>query len=148
MCRTAHSVTGHSEGGMVTFYMFRIVQRFTEGEAMKITFMGAGSTEFAKNVLGDCMLAESLRDAEIALYDIDGERLEESYQLITALNHNINEDRAAVHKYLGVEERKDALRGGALHGGRKRYSSDLHWRSAGTAGCNEPDEYQCAAIDD
>ena len=50
---------------------------------LKITFMGAGSTVFAKNVLGDCMLCESInKDLEIALYDIDGERLDESYQLI------------------------------------------------------------------
>ena len=33
----------------------------------KITFMGAGSTVFAKNVLGDVMLTESLRNFEIAL---------------------------------------------------------------------------------
>lgn len=44
---------------------------------MKITFMGAGSTVFAKNVLGDTILAEPLRECEIALYDIDGDRLEE-----------------------------------------------------------------------
>ncbi|HOA33394.1 MAG TPA: alpha-glucosidase/alpha-galactosidase [Clostridiales bacterium] len=78
---------------------------------MKLTFMGAGSTVFAKNVIGDVMLTESLRDAEIALYDIDAERLEESYIMCTALNRNINENRAKVKKYLGVENRKDALRG-------------------------------------
>ena len=37
----------------------------------KITFMGAGSTIFSKNVLGDCMLTPSLKNSEIALYDID-----------------------------------------------------------------------------
>ena len=37
----------------------------------KITFMGAGSTVFAKNVLGDSMLTPALREFEIALYDID-----------------------------------------------------------------------------
>ena len=37
----------------------------------KITFMGAGSTVFARNVLGDCMCTEALRDSELALYDID-----------------------------------------------------------------------------
>ena len=37
----------------------------------KITFMGAGSSVFAKNVLGDSMLAKPLRDAHIALYDIE-----------------------------------------------------------------------------
>ena len=43
---------------------------------IKITFMGAGSTVFAKNVLGDVMMTPSLWDSEIALYDIDPERLE------------------------------------------------------------------------
>lgn len=78
---------------------------------VKITFMGAGSTVFAKNVLGDTMLADPFHSCEIALYDIDGERLEESYLLISKLNENINENRAVIKKYLGVENRKDALRG-------------------------------------
>ena len=78
---------------------------------MKVTFMGAGSTVFAKNVLGDIMSTPALRECEIALYDIDGVRLEESYIMVMALNRNINESRAKVEKYLGVENRKDALRG-------------------------------------
>lgn len=78
---------------------------------MKITFMGAGSSVFAKNVLGDCMLSDVMHDADIALYDIDKERLEESELLITKLNENINENRATVKTYLGVENRKEALRG-------------------------------------
>ena len=78
---------------------------------MKITFMGAGSTIFAKNVLGDTMLADSMHNVEIALYDIDKDRLEESYILIDRLNQNVNEGRATVKKYLGVENRKEALRG-------------------------------------
>ncbi|MFR5605226.1 MAG: alpha-glucosidase/alpha-galactosidase, partial [Acutalibacteraceae bacterium] len=45
----------------------------------KITFMGAGSTVFARNVLGDCMCTPALCESEIALYDIDAERLEESH---------------------------------------------------------------------
>ena len=77
----------------------------------KITFMGAGSTVFAKNVIGDSMLTPALRDFEFALYDIDGERLEESFIMVNALNQNINEGRATITKYLGVENRKDALRG-------------------------------------
>ncbi|MBR2434581.1 MAG: alpha-glucosidase/alpha-galactosidase, partial [Lentisphaeria bacterium] len=56
----------------------------------KITFMGAGSTVFAKNVLGDCMCRESLKDSEIALYDIDGDRLKESALILNVLNKNIN----------------------------------------------------------
>ena len=78
---------------------------------MKITFMGAGSTVFAKNVLGDTMLTEALCECEIALYDIDKNRLEESYIVVEALNKKYNNNRAKVSKYLGVEQRKDALRG-------------------------------------
>ena len=74
--------------------------------------MGAGSSVFAKNVLGDVLLTPALReDLEIALYDIDGVRLEESYLMIDALNKKYNEGKAKVGKYLGVAERRDALRG-------------------------------------
>ncbi len=78
---------------------------------MKITFMGAGSTVFAKNVLGDTLLCPSLCECEIALYDIDGERLDESYLVIEALNKKYNDNKASVKKYLGVGNRKEALRG-------------------------------------
>ena len=78
---------------------------------IKVTFMGAGSTVFAKNVLGDVMLCEHLHDTEIALYDIDGERLEESYAVISAINEKLNENRATVKTYLGVENRREALSG-------------------------------------
>ena len=77
---------------------------------IKITFMGAGSTVFARNVLGDCMCTPALRDSVIALYDIDEERLEDSYIILSAMNKNINEGRAKIEKYCGVENRKDALR--------------------------------------
>ena len=77
---------------------------------IKITFMGAGSTVFARNVLGDCMCTPALRDSVIALYDIDAERLEDSYIILNAMNNNVNEGRAKIEKYCGVENRKDALR--------------------------------------
>ena len=60
---------------------------------VKITFMGAGSTVFAKNVLGDTMMADCFHEIEIALYDIDGERLEESFVLIEALPRRIRKFR-------------------------------------------------------
>ena len=60
----------------------------------KITFMGAGSTVFARNVLGDCMCTPALRDSEIALYDIDKKRLEESEIILGAINKNTNERSA------------------------------------------------------
>ena len=49
---------------------------------MKLTFLGAGSTIFARNVIGDCMCSEVLRDSVFALYDIDGERIEESRTIL------------------------------------------------------------------
>ncbi len=77
---------------------------------IKITFMGAGSCVFARNVLGDCMMTPALRDAEIALYDIDAIRLEEAKIIIQSMNENVNEGRSKVLTYLGVAERKEALR--------------------------------------
>lgn len=76
----------------------------------KITFMGAGSTVFARNVLGDCMCTPALCGSEIALYDIDAQRLEDSQIILNAINHNVNQDRACIKSYLGVENRKAALK--------------------------------------
>lgn len=72
---------------------------------IKITFMGAGSTVFAKNVIGDCMCTPALSDAQFALYDISEQRLSESKLLIDALNKNINQNKATVKTYLGVSNR-------------------------------------------
>ena len=77
---------------------------------MKITFLGAGSTVFVKNVIGDTLMTPVLCEAEIALYDIDGDRLEESRIVVEALNKKYNESRAKVTTFLGVENRKAALR--------------------------------------
>ena len=44
----------------------------------KITFIGAGSTVFAKNLLGDILSYPELAGSEIALFDIDKQRLETS----------------------------------------------------------------------
>jgi len=77
----------------------------------KITFMGAGSTVFAKSILGDCLLSEPLRDSHIALYDIDGKRLRDSKMMLDNLNENINNGRAKITAHLGPRSRKAALRG-------------------------------------
>ena len=78
---------------------------------LKITFLGAGSTVFARNVLGDVMCTPALRCCEIALYDIDAQRLRESEQILQTINRNVNENRAVIRCYLGAENRKEALRG-------------------------------------
>ena len=78
---------------------------------MKITFMGAGSTIFVKNVLGDSLLCDVLKDAEFALYDIDATRLEDSRITVQYLNETLAGGSATVTTFLGVENRKEALRG-------------------------------------
>lgn len=80
---------------------------------MKISFMGAGSTVFARNVIGDCMCSEHLKDSTFALYDIDPERLEESRIILEAMRKTKGCD-AVIECYCGVEQRKDALRGAAF----------------------------------
>ena len=74
---------------------------------MKITFIGAGSTIFAKSVLGDVMLTPALCEAEIALFDIDPKRLQESFMMLDNINRNCNSNRAKIKTFT---DRKDALR--------------------------------------
>ena len=74
---------------------------------VKICFIGAGSTIFAKNVLGDAMLTPSLQDAEIALFDIDEKRLKESELMLQTINKNSNQNRAKIQSF---SDRKEALK--------------------------------------
>lgn len=46
--------------------------------SIKIAFIGAGSTIFMKNIIGDVLHYPALNDANIALMDIDSTRLDES----------------------------------------------------------------------
>jgi len=76
----------------------------------KITFMGAGSAVFSRKVLSDCLCSDALKDSEFALYDIDPKRLGEVEAIINATNE-AHGGCAAIKTYLGVENRKEALRG-------------------------------------
>ncbi len=76
---------------------------------MKITFMGAGSTIFARNVIGDCMSVESLRDSTFALYDIDAERINESKVILEAMR-KAKGGFGNIECYVGVAQRKAALK--------------------------------------
>ncbi|MCA1902020.1 MAG: alpha-glucosidase/alpha-galactosidase [Candidatus Hydrogenedens sp.] len=71
----------------------------------KICFLGAGSTVFAKNVLGDCMHVEALRDATVALLDIDPERLGESERMVKNLNRTLGADMK-IESYLAEDADK------------------------------------------
>lgn len=73
----------------------------------KITFIGAGSTVFAKNVLGDCMQTPALQDFELALFDIDPRRLKDSENMLNNLKRSSG-SRCSIKAYT---DRKEALRG-------------------------------------
>lgn len=73
----------------------------------KITFLGAGSTVFAKNVLGDCLLTPALQGFEIALFDIDHERLQDSANML----NNIKKTSGSTSIIKAYTDRKEALSG-------------------------------------
>jgi alpha-galactosidase len=73
----------------------------------KITFLGAGSTVFAKNVLGDCMFVPALAGFEFALYDIEEQRLKDSENMLTNLKNHYQKN-ITIKSYVN---RKEALRG-------------------------------------
>ncbi|MGZ7440247.1 alpha-glucosidase/alpha-galactosidase [Paenibacillus sp. TH7-28] len=73
----------------------------------KITFIGAGSTVFAKNVLGDCMQTPALQGFELALYDIDLERLRDSENML----NNLKRSSGSTCVVKAYSDRKEALRG-------------------------------------
>jgi alpha-galactosidase len=56
----------------------------------KITFLGAGSTIFAKNLLGDILSFPELGDATISLHDIDAERLQTSEIVARRVAESLN----------------------------------------------------------
>ncbi|MDY5731457.1 MAG: alpha-glucosidase/alpha-galactosidase [Eubacteriales bacterium] len=78
---------------------------------MKITFMGAGSTVFVRNIVRDCLVNPLLQKAEFALYDIVQERLDDSLAILESYNRAFNQGKATFKGYLGVENRKQALAG-------------------------------------
>lgn len=73
----------------------------------KITFIGAGSTVFAKNVLGDCMMTPALQGFELALFDINLERLTDSEKMLNNLKKSVG-SKCTITAYT---DRKEALSG-------------------------------------
>src|SRR5689334_11700576 len=73
----------------------------------KITFIGAGSTVFARNLLSDIFIFPELADSHICLFDIDPERLADS----EAMAHRLAE-RRGVHPLIeSTTDRRRALDG-------------------------------------
>ena len=79
--------------------------------SVKVTFLGAGSVVFMRNIIGDCFLTEGLQDAHFALYDIDAQRLDEALEIATGLNRIINENRATFSVHCGLEQLPQAMSG-------------------------------------
>ena len=73
----------------------------------KITFIGAGSTVFAKNVLGDCMMTPALQGFELALFDINLERLTDSEKML----NNLKKSVGSTCRVTAYTDRKEALSG-------------------------------------
>lgn len=72
-----------------------------------VTFIGAGSTVFAKNLLGDILSQPSLQQAEIRLFDIDPERLRTS----EIVARKVAEATGARGRILATTDRAAALDG-------------------------------------
>src|SRR5262249_58157793 len=79
----------------------------------KITMIGAGSTVFAKNLLGDILSFPELADSHIALMDIDNERLKTS----EIVAHKVAQAVGAKPKITTHTDRRAALDGAdyAIH---------------------------------
>lgn len=77
---------------------------------IKITFLGAGSSVFVRNVLGDCIIHPELQELTFSLYDIDVNRLEDSYLMLNSMKKHYGKD-VVIEKYVGEEQLPAALTG-------------------------------------
>ena len=73
----------------------------------KIAFVGAGSVEFTRNLLGDILAFPELTDSEISLHDIDPGRLETA----ELLAQRVAETLGAKPKIAASLDRREALDG-------------------------------------
>lgn len=74
---------------------------------VKITFIGAGSTVFAKNLMGDILSFPELADSTIALMDIDAERLKTSAVVAEKINRAVGGNA----NFQITTDRREALAG-------------------------------------
>ncbi len=73
---------------------------------MKITFSGAGSTIFSRNVLGDRTCASALSGMEKSRSTTSTARGSRRAAIIEAIRKGLNAD-ATIKSYPGVENRKE-----------------------------------------
>ncbi len=73
----------------------------------KITFIGAGSTVFAKNLMGDILGFPELSDSTLVLYDVNAERLKTS----EVVAHKVAQALGAKPTIVATTDRQQALDG-------------------------------------
>jgi alpha-galactosidase len=73
----------------------------------KITFIGAGSLVFTRNLCSDILFAPALQDSTLTLMDIDTVRLEQSRQVVQA----IVDQRSLPARVEATLDRRAAIRG-------------------------------------
>ncbi len=95
----------------------------------KITFIGAGSVVFTRNLASDILLTPALQESVISLMDIDAGRLEQAQGLVQAIV-----DQRGLTERVEVEatlDRREALRGADYvittfqQGGLEAYEIDI-----------------------
>src|SRR5689334_11495220 len=74
---------------------------------MRVSLVGAGSTVFAKNLMGDILSYPEFADANISLFDINEERLRTSEKVA----HKVAEAIGAKPKIEATTDRRRSLDG-------------------------------------
>ena len=97
----------------------------------KITFIGAGSLVFTRNLCNDILLTPALEGSTLSLVDIDAERLEGAKRIVEALVRHRGEKTGAKATVEATLDRKAALKGADYvvttfqQGGLEAYQSDI-----------------------
>ncbi len=74
---------------------------------IKLTIIGAGSTVFTKNIVSDLLHIKKFKNMEIALVDINEQRLKVSHELLDVISTKLN----AKIKIKSFTNRREALKG-------------------------------------
>ena len=97
----------------------------------KITFIGAGSLVFTRNLCNDILLTPALEGSTLSLVDIDAERLEGAKRIVEALVRHRGEKTGVKATVEATLDRKAALKGADYvvttfqQGGLEAYQSDI-----------------------
>ncbi len=93
----------------------------------KIAMIGAGSGEFSHRIVQDILFFDSLKDAHIALMDIDESKLKTVYQVM----NNMKEQHRLSCRFSATTDRREALKGAEfivcmiMVGGLDAYQLDI-----------------------